>query len=89
MALDRNQAGILFNIDVDASNAQQNLEMFKGAVSGAAAEMREQFVNLAKTLTKCIKKGEETIIIPLNYYKGLVAFVGQGCYFYAIMSNNK
>ena len=36
------------------------------------AEMREQFVNLAKTLTKCIKKGEETIIIPLNYYKGLL-----------------
>ena len=36
------------------------------------AEMREQFVNLAKTLTKCIKKGEETIIIPLNYYKGFL-----------------
>ena len=36
------------------------------------AEMREQFVNLAKTLTRCIKKGEETIIIPLNYYKGLL-----------------
>ena len=36
------------------------------------AEMREQFINLAKTLTKCIKKGEETIIIPLNYYKGFL-----------------
>jgi hypothetical protein len=36
------------------------------------AEMREQFVNLAKTLIKCIKKGEETIIIPLNYYKGFL-----------------
>lgn len=36
------------------------------------ATMRDQFVNLAKTLTKCIKKGEETIIIPLNYYKGLL-----------------
>lgn len=36
------------------------------------AEMREQFVNLAKTLTKCIKKDEETIIIPLNYYKGFL-----------------
>ena len=36
------------------------------------AEMREQFVNLVKTLIKCIKKGEETIIIPLNYYKGLL-----------------
>ena len=36
------------------------------------AEMREQFVNLAKTLTNCIKKGEETIIIPLNYYKGFL-----------------
>jgi len=34
------------------------------------AIMREEFVNLAKTLTECIKKGEETIIIPLNYYKG-------------------
>jgi len=36
------------------------------------AIMREDFVNLAKTLTNCIKKGEETIIIPLNYYKGLL-----------------
>lgn len=36
------------------------------------AEMREQFANLAKTLIKCVKKGEETIIIPLNYYKGLL-----------------
>ena len=36
------------------------------------AEMREQFLNLAKTLIKCIKKGEETIIIPLNYYKGFL-----------------
>jgi len=36
------------------------------------AEMREQFINLAKTLKKCIKKGEETIIIPLNYYKGFL-----------------
>ncbi len=34
------------------------------------AQMREEFVNLAKTLTKCIKKGTKTIIIPLNYYKG-------------------
>jgi hypothetical protein len=34
------------------------------------AKMREEFVILAKTLTQCIKKGENTIIIPLNYYKG-------------------
>jgi len=33
-------------------------------------EIRQDFVNLAKTLTNCIKKGEKTIIIPLNYYKG-------------------
>lgn len=32
--------------------------------------MRVEFVNLAKTLTQCIKKGVENIIIPLNYYKG-------------------
>ena len=29
--------------------------------------MRVEFVNLAKTLTQCIKKGVENIIIPLNY----------------------
>ncbi len=29
--------------------------------------MNEEFANLAKTLTQCIKKGEETIIIPLRY----------------------
>lgn len=29
--------------------------------------MNEEFSDLAKTLTNCIKKGEETIIIPLRY----------------------
>jgi hypothetical protein len=29
--------------------------------------MKEEFADLAKTLTQCIKKGEETIIIPLRY----------------------
>ncbi len=29
--------------------------------------MKEEFTDLAKTLTQCIKKGEETIIIPLRY----------------------
>jgi hypothetical protein len=29
--------------------------------------MKEEFADLAKTLTHCIKKGEETIIIPLRY----------------------
>jgi hypothetical protein len=29
--------------------------------------MSEEFTDLAKTLTQCIKKGEETIIIPLRY----------------------
>ena len=29
--------------------------------------MKEEFVDLGKTLTRCIKKGEETIIIPLRY----------------------
>ena len=31
------------------------------------AKMNENFINLATTLTRCIKKGEETILIPLNY----------------------
>jgi hypothetical protein len=34
------------------------------------SKMHEGFLNLAKTLIQCIKKGENTIIIPLDYYKG-------------------
>ena len=61
MALDRNQAGILFNIDVDASNAQQNLEMFKGAVSGAAAEMREQFSRIGGNVQQSVGAATQSV----------------------------
>ena len=52
--------GTLLGISVNIKNK---------LTKGEEEEMRDDFVNLAKTLTQCIKKGEETIIIPLNYYK--------------------
>ena len=61
MALDRNQAGLLFNIDVDASNAQQNLEMFKGAVSGAAAEIRDQFSRIGGNVQQSVGTATQSV----------------------------
>jgi hypothetical protein len=43
MALNRDQVGLTFQIDVDAMDAQQQLALFRGVVEGVAAETREQF----------------------------------------------
>lgn len=43
MALDRDQVGLLFNIDVNAMDARQQIELFEGVVEGMAAEVRDQF----------------------------------------------
>lgn len=43
MALDRDQVGLLFNIDVNAMDARQQLELFQGVVQGMASEVRDQF----------------------------------------------
>jgi hypothetical protein len=43
MALDRDQVGLLFNIDVNAMDARQQIELFQGVVEGMTAEVRDQF----------------------------------------------
>jgi hypothetical protein len=55
----------------DSTMLGVSIDIKKKLTKEESAEMREDLVNLAKTLTKCIKKGEKTIIIPLYYYKGV------------------
>jgi hypothetical protein len=42
MALDRDQVGLLFKIDVNSMDARQQLELFQGVVQGMAAETSAQ-----------------------------------------------
>jgi len=42
MALDRDQVGLLFKIDVNSLDARQQLELFQGVVQGMAAETSAQ-----------------------------------------------
>lgn len=50
MALNRDQVGLTFQIDVDAMDAQQQLALFRGVVEGVAAETREQFGRMSSQI---------------------------------------
>jgi hypothetical protein len=61
MALDRNQAGILFKIDVDAMDGAQQIELFKGVVSGASAEIRDQFSRMGNSVQQSFSGATRSI----------------------------
>ena len=61
MALDRNQAGILFKIDVDAMDGAQQIELFKGVVSGASAEIRDQFSRMGSSVQQSFSGATRSI----------------------------
>ena len=61
MALDRNQAGLLFKIDVDTMDGAQQIELFKGVVSGASAEIREQFSRMGNSVQQSFSGATRSI----------------------------
>lgn len=61
MALDRNQAGLLFKIDVDTMDGAQQIELFKGVVSGASAEIREQFQRMGNSVQQSFSGATRSI----------------------------
>lgn len=61
MALDRNQAGLLFKIDVDTMDGAQQIELFKGVVSGASAEIREQFQRMGSSVQQSFSGATRSI----------------------------
>ena len=61
MALDRNQAGLLFKIDVDTMDGAQQIELFKGVVSGASAEIREQFEGMGNSVQQSFSGATRSI----------------------------
>ena len=78
MALDRDQVGLLFNIDVNAMDARQQLELFQGVVEGMAAEVRDQFgrmnTQLATTTRETGKLAQSFGDAASNQLRG---FLGQ------------
>lgn len=61
MALDRNQAGLLFKIDVDTMDGAQQIELFKGVVSGALAEIRDQFSRMGSSVQQSFSGATRSI----------------------------
>lgn len=61
MALDRNQAGLLFKIDVDTMDGAQQIELFKGVVSGASAEIRDQFSRMGNSVQQSFSGATRSI----------------------------
>lgn len=49
--------GLTINLKINYSKAEEH-------------EYREQFEHMAKIIANCVKRGEETIIIPLTYIRG-------------------
>lgn len=78
MALDRDQVGLLFNIDVNSMDARQQLELFQGVVQGMASEVRDQFsrmnTQLATTTRETGKLAQSFGDAASNQLRG---FLGQ------------
>lgn len=57
MALDRDQVGLLFQVNADTMDARQQLELFKGVVEGMAAELSDQFRRLGQNISTGVSQG--------------------------------
>ena len=61
MALDRDQVGLLFNIDVNSMDARQQLELFQGILQGMAAEVREQFGRIGQSVGQGLERATQSV----------------------------
>ena len=78
MALDRDQVGLLFQVNADTMDARQQLELFQGVVEGMALEVRDQFqrinASLADTTRETGKLAQTLGDATTNQLRG---FLGQ------------
>lgn len=78
MALDRDQVGLLFQVNADTMDARQQLELFQGVVEGMALEVRDQFervnASLAGTTRETGKLAQTLGDATTNQLRG---FLGQ------------
>ena len=78
MALDRDQVGLLFQVNADTMDARQQMELFQGVVEGMALEVRDQFqrvnASLADTTRETGKLAQTLGDATTNQLRG---FLGQ------------
>lgn len=78
MALDRDQVGLLFQVNADTMDARQQLELFQGVVEGMAAEVRDQFQRVNASLADTTREtGKLTQTLGDATTNQLRGFLGQ------------
>lgn len=78
MALDRDQVGLLFQVNADTMDARQQLELFQGVVEGMALEVRDQFQRVNASLADTTREtGKLTQTLGDATTNQLRGFLGQ------------
>jgi len=78
MALDRDQVGLLFQVNADTMDARQQLELFQGVVEGMALEVRDQFQRINASLADTTREtGKLTQTLGDATTNQLRGFLGQ------------